>query len=335
MADVTMQYIKHIKGRLGSSHRQLTDIKTASTSRTERAQMLLITALALAVILVTVALLLNAAIFTENVATRDTTADGHEAIELRGEVVQGIGELIERENRQGLEESEIVDNVESGINATGNMTDRERAHEGTIATVSHNDTTSGQLLSWDDEPREFNAIENETLVDELNDTRAFRFDFESLVSLDDPNVSQIEDGAFGVRFITPGENVTQYIYEDEDDGAVVIANATEGSDPGPWCTVPRNGTTTVDLTGNEIRTDDELRDCYRGLWPSDDPDRIDFINGADTVGNFTLTVDDTAEPTDDPSVETSDAVYSSTVDISYRTTDLTFETTARIAPGEP
>jgi len=333
MADVTMTYMNNIKGRLANTRSRLANIKGRSATRTERAQLLLVTALALAVILVTVALLLNAAIFTENVATRDTTADGPEATELRGELVQGIGELIETENHKGDGEREAV---ESDIEAMEPLVDRERARGGTIATVSHSDTTPGQLLGWNDEPTEFDAIENETLVDELSDARAFKFEFESLVSLNDPNATQIENEAFGVRFITPDENVTQYIYEDEDDGTVVIANATGGSDPETWCTVSRSGTTTVDLTGNEIRTDDELRDCYRGLWPSDDPDRIDFINGADTVGNFTLTVDaDTAEPTDDPSVKTSDAVYSATVDIGYQTTDLTFETTARIAPGEP
>jgi len=301
------------------------------STRAERAQLLLITALALAVILVTVALLLNAAIFTENTATRDTTADGPEATELRGEVVAGIGELIETENREG---SGDPGNISEGINTTSEMVDRERARGGTIATVSSNeDATTGLLLGWTTEPTEFTAIENDTVVDDLSDARAFELTLETVVSLDDPNATQIEDDAFGVRFITPSETTTQYIYE--DGGTVFIANASGGTDPRTWCRVDQNGTTTVDLSGDELRTDDETRECYRGLWPDDEPDSIEFINGANTEGEFTLTVDDAAEPTDDDDVRVDNAVYSVTVDIGYQRPDLTFETTARIAPGEP
>ena len=82
---------------------------------TDRGQLLLITALAIAVILVTVALLLNAAIYTENVATRDTTADGAAAIEVRGDIVQSIGGIIEAENRHGKTQTAVEDSVEAGV----------------------------------------------------------------------------------------------------------------------------------------------------------------------------------------------------------------------------
>ena len=68
----------------------MADVGPDSDGASDRAQLLLVTALALAVMLVTVALLLNTAIFTENVATRDTTADGREAVELRGEAVGNL-----------------------------------------------------------------------------------------------------------------------------------------------------------------------------------------------------------------------------------------------------
>ncbi len=313
----------------------MADVMTPS--RSERAQLLLITALALAVILVTVALLLNAAIFTENVATRDTTADGPEAIELRGELVSGIGELIEQQNRQGQDGSDIADSVASGIDEIGPMVDRERASGGTVATLSHdpNDDEMGHLLGWTDESSAFDAIDNETLVEGLSDARAFELNLTAMASLSDPNASQIENEAFGVRFVTAGDNVTQYIYEDNE--TVVIANATENTDPRSRCTVNESGPTIVDLTGDELRTDDEIRQCYRGLWPDEDPESIEFSNGEHTTGTFTLTVDEaaSANPSEDSSLQVDDAIYSVTVDIGYQSRDLTFETTARVAPGEP
>ena len=332
-----MQYINYIKGWLASTRRRLTSIKgrpagrrRRQASRVERAQLLLITALALAVILVTVALLLNAAIFTENVATRDTTADGHEAIELRGELVDGIGELIERENRQEQTEAERIDSIESGIEASAPMVDRERARGGTVATLRYDSHEPGKLLKWD-ESSTFDTLDNETVVSGLSNARAFEMVFESHDSLSSPNASEIEDDAFGVQFITEGDNVTQYIYA--DSGTVVVAEAIEDRDPQPQCTVSQSGPTTVDLTGDRLSTDDEIRECHRGLWPDDDLDSIVFLNGAESDGSFSLTVDELA--TASGSLQSEDAIYSVTVDIGYQSQDLTFETTARVAPGEP
>jgi len=341
-----MRYINNIKGQIDSGRGRLADIKRppayieeASTDRTERAQMLLITALALAVILVTVALLLNAAIFTENVATRDTTADGHEAIELRGEVVQGIGELIERENRQGLDESEIVDNVESGINATGNMTDRERARGGTIATLSYIDSETGELLRYNDngDSRLFSdaAAENTwTLIDNLGSARAFTVGIEPN-ELNESTAASSGD-VFGIRFSNTSEDdVTLHIYDDEDEeGNLTVARAQDGETPNRLCRIEHGGSSVdIDITGDRLTTDGAIVDCYRGLWPDYEPDSIEFVNIDEEEGTASVTVDEgSGWPTE---VTNTDAVYSATVDISYQTTDLSFETTARIAPGEP
>ena len=332
MADVTMQYISYIKGWLASTRRRLTSIKRRQASRVERAQLLLITALALAVILVTVALLLNAAIFTENVATRDTTADGHEAIELRGELVDGIGELIEIENREG---DGKPGTVEEGIGAMGPMVDRERARGGTIATLSHDSSETGTLLRWDDngDPRAFNdLVANWTLVDGFEDARAFTMTFDP--STLNESTAESSDEVFGVRFNSSSEDdVTLHIYDDDDeDGHLSIARAEDGEIE-RLCRIEHEGSTvTIDITGDRLSTDSTIVDCYRGLWPDSDPEKIEFINIQQEEGTASVTVDDEDAESD---IEGTDAVYSVTVDIGYQSQDLTFETTARVAPGEP
>jgi hypothetical protein len=298
-----------------------------------RGQLLLITALALAVILVTVALLLNAAIFTENVATRDTTTDGAEAIELRGELVTAIGELIETENRQ---RGGSASNVTDGIAAMKPMVDRERARHGVIATLTQNGSvTPGELLGWTDpdDHRQFDANgTNWTLVEGLTDSRAFTL---NLSDISDPGAGNIESDAFGVRFINDSnENVTFYFYESGDQ--IVVEQATESTDPSQQCAIEHNGAnTTVDLTGDRLSTDSTAVDCYRGLWPDFEPDEIRFRNGEAATGTFSVTVDDGATPTTDSAVQHTTAVYSATVDIGYRSSELDFETTVVVAPGEP
>ena len=337
MADVTMQYLINIKRRLGSGRSRLAEIKTASTSRTERAQLLLITALALAVILVTVALLLNAAIFTENVATRDTTADGPEAIELRGEVVQGISELIETENHEG---SGSLTAVEEDIDAMAPMVDRERAREGTVGTLSHdpNDIESGTLLRYNETDGDARALSeagsnNWTLVDDLGSARAFTVGIEP--STLNGTTAASSDDSFGIRFNSSSEDdVTLHIYDDDDADDQLAITRVEDGDIEQRCRIDYDDSPVeIDITGDRLSTDESVVDCYRGLWPDNDPDTIEFINIDEEEGATSVIVDEgtgwTAEVTD------TDAVYSATVDISYQTTDLSFETTARIAPGEP
>jgi hypothetical protein len=310
--------------------------KRPGAADADRGQLLLITALALAVILVTVALLLNAAIFTENIATRDTTADGVEAIEVRGDIVQSIGELIEAENRQGKTQPALEESVEAGVDVLNPLLNRERARRGTVVRLERNgSTTPGKLLRWSDPdtPRQFDAsgATEWTLVDGLTTAREFTVDLEPGLLSD--ATATTSDDAFGVRFNNSGDTVTQYIYTD-GSGNLVVAQAVNGTTPVRQCVIEHNGTTTVDLTGDRLMTDGSTVACYRGLWPDENPDAIEFVNGDAAEGTFAVTVDD-GDVTSATSVAADNAVYSMTVDIVYRTVDLEFETTVRVAPGEP
>ncbi|MEA1930007.1 MAG: hypothetical protein U9O06_00440 [Euryarchaeota archaeon] len=314
----------------------MADVRARFDGDSDRGQLLLVTALALAVMLVTVALLLNTAIFTENVATRDTTADGSEAIELRGEAVAAVGELIETENRAGDGDP---DNVDNAVDAMGPLVDRERARHGTVATLSRNGSaTSGQLLRWTnpDSDRPFDDPgTNWTLAESITESRSFTLELTEIQELSDPTDTEIEDKAFGVRFVNEStENRTLYLYEDSEH--IVAERANETAPPRQQCAIDSGGgSTTVDITGDRLSTTDTAVDCYRGLWPTDSPDAIEFVNGGAADGTFSLVVDDSASPVSDSAVQNDPAVYSATVDITYQSQDLLFETTVRVAPGAP
>ncbi len=302
----------------------------------DRGQLLLVTALALAVMLVAVALLLNTAIFTENVATRDTTADGSEAIELRGEAVDSVGGLIETENREGDGDP---DNVEAAVDAMGPLVDRERARGGTVATLRVNESTSttpGRLLRWNESggPRAFaDHGSNWTFVDELDNARGFRLKIDPS-TLNETDAASSDDAAMGVRFINDSsDNVTYYLYEDGSN--LSIAEAVDGGTPTRQCSIEHNGTTTVDFTASQLSTNGSATDCFRELWPPNPPDEIEFVNIGDEEGTAEATVNDGVLIDGDTAVQNDPAVYAVTVDITYQSQDLTFETTTMVAPGEP
>jgi len=312
----------------------MADVMASFDGESDRGQLLLVTALTLAVMLVTVALLLNTAIFTENVATRDTTADGSEAIELRGEAVDAVGGVIETENRVG---SGDPDNVEAAVDAMGPLVDRERARHGTVATLRVNEsapTTPGSLLRWNESggPRAFDDHgSNWTFVDDLDNARGVRVEIDPS-TLNATNAASSDDDAMGVRFINDtSDNVTFYLYE--DGSTLSIAEAVDGGTPTRQCSIEHNGTTAVDFTASQLSTNGSATDCFRGLWPPDSPDEIEFVNVGDEEGTAEATVESGTTPIGD--VDDDSAVYAATVDITYQSQDLTFETTVRVAPGEP
>ncbi|MFO7834251.1 MAG: hypothetical protein R6V31_09420, partial [Halohasta sp.] len=237
-----------------------------SRNRGERGQLLLITALALAVILLTVALLLNAAVYTENVATRETAADSRDAIAFRGEAVDGVADLIETENRGGGDTAAVA----AGINAMGPLVDRQQARAGVVANISFNGTTEGKRVS--------DNLDNSgdwTVVDGLGDARNFTVRVDPGELPDSP--SNVEDNAFGVRFVNKSEgNVTQYLHNESGD--LVVEQTVDGGTADEQCRIAHDDTnTTVDLSGSRLSTDDSDVDCFRsnGLWPADPPEAIE------------------------------------------------------------
>ncbi|WP_253737912.1 DUF7261 family protein [Halohasta salina] len=285
----------------------------------DRGQLLLITALALAVILLTVALLLNAAVYTENVATRETAADSRDAIAFRGQAVDGVADLIRTENRGGGDPAAVAD----GINATGPLVDRQQARAGVIANVSFNGTTDGRRLTADS----LDTGNDWAVVEGVDEARNVTLTAGSLPT--DP--TDVEADALGVRFVTAGGNETRYVYE--EGGAVVVDAANETHSPSRQCSIPESDPTTVDFTGDQLSAGSATVDCYRGLWPEATVEDVRIVNGGTADGTFAATV--RGYDSVDAAVDTEAVVFAATIDLVYRTPEVDFETTVRVAPGEP
>ena len=329
----------------------MADVSIEIDFDSDRGQLLLIAALAVAVILVGVALLLNAAIFTENVATRETGADGREAIDIRGSTVADIGELIERENERE-NETDVTDRVGDGIDAMVPLLEREHIRHGIVVDLERQGIDEGERIEWDTDVRSedftVKRVDEEgepfrepewTLLSDVNATREFTLtiDRTTLRTLDEPNETQLQDEAFGIEFA--GEDITQFIYADQDSGDIVVAQVSGGS-VDHRCSIASADEVTVDLTGDRLETDEEMTRCHRGLWPTTDFEQIDSIeitNGNQAGGTFSLTIDNesTVANEDESELIVEPAVYAATVEFRYTSADLDVETQVVVAPGEP
>ncbi|MEF8851263.1 MAG: hypothetical protein V5A44_07605 [Haloarculaceae archaeon] len=297
------------------------------TGARDRGQLILIAGFVLAVTFVALALVLNAAIFTENLATRSESVDASNA--------QTYQRATENAAREAFHYAHDVNNGTNG-ELDGNVTDAmadyynqtapEAALNGRIVNVSA-DTTAGTNISGGDggDFRDANNNPDWDLANDVSKSRQFT------VFVSDPS-----------QLATPGDPEFRVIAEDGSDRWVL--NMTVDGDVTVWindsgsyssCTFSPSGPGGgfwVNVTEQTI--DDG---SCPGLNWGDKPDTYDlrYENASNVKGRYSLIADGTpvtANYGSDPRAR--DHLYSMTVDIVYETDGLVYETDVRIAPGE-
>ncbi|WP_435069577.1 DUF7261 family protein [Haloplanus sp. C73] len=316
----------------------------ADVTDRDRAQLLLVGALALAVVFLSLSLLLNSVIYTENLATRQTHADAEKANSFHTAVVDGLGGAIEYANRRNT--TTLADRRDAYRNSTDALIlslANYSATDGVAAGVERQDIHEGTRIV---DANESTAVVNRdgarnwTLVNDSR-VRAFRLQV---------NVSSVESGDDPVRFKIDNGTTREIIVERVSGDARVR--------------IERAGTTTtcalnagrIDITSGSI--DGEY--C-RGLADSrpDEPVNVSVVNGGEMLATYSLVVDrqqaglrtavdienfpgactPPSPPTygtsrgDDP--YTAPAIYATTAEIDTGTKNLDFSRSVRAAPDEP
>jgi len=303
----------------------------------DRGQLLLVAALVMAVSLVTLVVLLNATIYSENLATRGIESADGEALEVRAAAVDGAGALIDATNRAGPEShADAAETVRAGITDLDGEISRSYAERGGVASVGSASIRNGSRIVAPMTAVDSNAS---TLAANVTRTRGFALDIDP-DSLNTTDAAGAPAEAFHVDLDnSTGGSRQVYVYNGSD-GNVTVAVGDDGGEPAVRCEAPPDdpdGNVTVDLTGQRLGD----RHCP-GIWPAafvapDDPYTVTLTNASATAGEVTVT----ARPDSGDAVITDltaarePAVYEATIDLRYRTAELRFETAVRVAPGEP
>lgn len=277
--------------------------------------MLLVAGIALAILFVALALLVNAAIYTDNVATRGGDSAG-EALEYQAGVVGSVGELIEGENANG--NGVDADSIDSNVsNGTATIDETNRRYHLRRAAVTNTSIVSGS--------REDGLLISETDSADFSDwsanasaVRAFTID------LDTNNMTD------GSPFVLDLNGTTLDVTLNETDGVeyITVSGGTENIE----CNreVPADNTVRFDVTAQRLGGGV----CSFG-WPDLDSDsEIGILDGINGGGSYELTVDSSDDTTGLPA-DSWTAIYSVDLDIRVDTAKLSYERTVRIAPGEP
>ena len=302
-----------------------------------RGQLVLLSGLVLATIFVALVLILNSAIYTENLATRNDGVPTTDAIEYRENTRQGIAGAIEYVNRHAR--SRDKGDHRTALNESiANWTNRSLQHvalNGRAANVTlDRDSVSWGTRIGQNADRNFTSASGAevwTLANETNETTSFRMNI---------NRSGLDDSdRFGIQFANSSGNW---------DVLINRSNTSEIRVEGPngaVCSVASRRAE-LDVVAGTIRnaTNRTTEDCPAVDFfdPTGGKYNITYENAANITGvyelsirenpgNLNLLLGDYAEDSDP---YFSYMIYEATVDVSYESPSLRYESNVTVEPHD-
>ncbi|UVE49350.1 hypothetical protein KU306_10485 [Haloferax larsenii] len=312
----------------------------------DRGQLFLVTALTIAVLLVGLALTLNTAIYTENVATRTTDTQLDDATSFQQALFSGGGEVLDSANRAGGGESTIESQFQSSITNWSVETASLSAVYGRSVDVTYTGTmTGGARIHQDDSTRTFT---NETAGD-------------TWVAVTDEEVRNVRFNVSRTSLAGNAGDAFHFVIDDDgvlgdavvvsfhDDGTNVVVTVENDTGVVGTCAVEPKGTDEsliVDVTGGTVGPKrclplDTIHETFDGNV------HVVFENGDEATGTYEFYT--TTKNTGVSSLVTGphyagtgsgswpvaeEALYDANVTYVFSTDETTVEKTIRLAPGE-
>ncbi|WP_433624166.1 DUF7261 family protein [Halomicrococcus sp. NG-SE-24] len=298
----------------------------------DRGQLILVTGLAVAVVLVSLVLLLNTVVYTENLATRGADVGGRDAVAFRNGVESGAARVVVTENANDYADAgNASENVTAGIRRYARLLESGYLERGTLATVSNVSVTNGTRLVHANDSWAFTNASSEanwTLATDVGERELRRF----RVAVDREDLASSSD-AFQVVADDGDDEWWASVYR---NGSNVTVDTSSGT-----CSVDA-ASATVDLTAGTLAN----RTCGFAFAEGVDGEyAVRYVHGDQANGTYSLVVrnessDATVQRANFTGLTTGQspyyarAVYSATFDVRYETPRLTYATEVRVAPGE-
>lgn len=310
------------------------DFITESMADSSRGQLLIVTAVVIAALIISLSAVLNTALFTEAQSTSVTFSDTARGESLKDSQITNIAQTIETENKQmdgnaNSDTQAVIENIDT-------QTSQRQASYGTVASISHDSTTTGTRVKWDDPDVEFRNDDGNTtweVTDNIGSIRAYSMNFSTLPPLSNPSKADLQNKSFGIVLNPndPTENATRYVYT--DGGDTRIKGIDETGSATTSCSITDHKTTEIHLTTETLTASGEESPC-RSLWPGFDVETIQFENGDTAKGEFEY-VRNGGNEGEASEIKTATSIYSLKIIYEYTTSDTEYSTTTRIAKGEP
>lgn len=315
-----------------------------------RGQLLLLSALGLATLLVMLTLVLNSAIYTEIEASSESAAlESADVLSTQYEALSVTSTAVDVENEGGHRTYEAMNaNLTRHIDSWTDLSAQHAAVTARSVTLQLNSTVNGTRLIQDDDRSmtNINGGENWTPVDAATDTRSFAMDVKrnSLVDVGDSDTNAtvlLNQDVFSVAVENDSGRWRTFVYRDGSE--IVIRVADPAGDLGQAC---RKTTATVTIDFAVGTVDGTACDDLPGLTTEQTPVEIAFRNGASAGGTYEIIVDsleidgDVADAGDLPpgselaSPYGERLIYAVTVDFDFASPGLTYSAVLDVSGGE-
>jgi len=298
-----------------------------------RGQLLLVAGLALALVFIGLALVVNSAIFTENLASRGETAGSDGALAARAATEANVGAAIKQANY--YDASSPVDAFNRSLRNVSTQTESLSATSGTLVNATYVNHRSGTRIngSIDRTENNYTVADGIARVPGANGTRGLEFDSSGLPGESNPLVVKVNDtAASGDR-----NSWRARIWEASGDVHIkTLRNGTTASENRTeHCSVPSAGENRIAVTAGLVN--DQPCDALRrnasgtnfwfgnGVLDSGSNYAVHFENTNYTSGEFEMVAYDGGN----------NAIYDTEVRFAYDGPDVWYNTTVRVAPGEP
>lgn len=313
----------------------------SNAGQADRGQVIVVVALLLATAFVALALILNSAIYAENLSTRETA----DSIAVSGAVSAAErdveGAIRQVNGDHGTLYTDLEDNLEDIIHDRRDASTDRHATRGAMYDLTFVDATDGTQVRQN-VSRNFTNEQGDstwTIVEGANGVRDFRVNVSEtdLVKNAEGNVDR--DADFHVFADNGTSSIRAYIYDNDGVNVTVTVDGEELN----TCETETTSHVVVDLTEGTLGgTSCEALSLT--THQDEDWDAIGYNNTLDetddpqVTGGYGLVVKDgVIESTDFASIPNSpfavDAVYDATIEVTYARSDITYDRTIRIVPG--
>jgi hypothetical protein len=310
----------------------------------DRSQVILVAAFLLAVSFVVLALVVNSAIFAENIATRDDVAGSHDALEYRAEVQQSVGAVLTAVNHNDTLGETTLEETVATLSAEGAIL---QSTQGRLVNVSVDSVETGATrIAQTNASRNFTSIGGDqawNLTDDnVESVRNLR------LNITDPDAAA---GSFSlVANDTDTGGADWRLQVSENSGDIEVTVSVDGG-PDRACVRPHDNATVIDVTSGTVGGTPCLalgqlqNDAGTTQWIGADIgssfrlelEEADAVTGQysmvlGTAGSPKASALQTSQQSDEPFAVA--AIYSVTVNYAFYTPAVGYETAVRVAPGE-
>ncbi|WP_096390419.1 hypothetical protein [Halopenitus persicus] len=318
------------------------------TRSDDRAQLLIVGAIGIAILLTVLALALNTAVYGEVYVaqTDDNLQDERGAIQYRHSVDRAVTGLIGANPGNPPEYDDLESDLRADVDRWNDLTKREHVADDAVTSASITDVTFRSRIVQD-ETKSFatqsdrSNRSNWTVADDVSAVEAFelRVHDDSLASTDDCTPG----GDCFTLEVEGGGGKTWRLFANTTASDAGVAVTVESSDGATTCETTES-TASVNVTAGTF-DDGAGTECSFTSFLDDDldpPYTVRYANADNATGTYDLTVggkivadtidaDDRYGTSGSPRIEA--RIETATVAVEYRSPDLTYRTEFRVEGG--